>query len=149
LVALDAASEALEAIRREMAFDPRELEQVEERLFALRAAARKHQVECDALPEVLAKYAADIEALESGAETLAALEADLKAADSEYRKTAGVLSKAREKAASALSKAVEAELPDLKLGSARFIVDRQVDAERVSAQGFDQIAFHVQTNPGT
>jgi DNA repair protein RecN (Recombination protein N) len=149
LVALDTASEALEAIRREMAFDPRELEQVEERLFGLRAAARKHQIECDELPNVLARYQADIEALESGAETLAALEAELTAADSEYRKAAGVLSKVREKAAGALTKAVEAELPDLKLGAARFIVDRQVEAERVSAHGFDQIAFHVQTNPGT
>jgi DNA repair protein RecN (Recombination protein N) len=45
--------------------------------------------------------------------------------------------------------AVEAELPDLKLGAARFIVDRQVDPARVAATGFDQIAFHVQTNPGT
>ena len=42
-----------------------------------------------------------------------------------------------------------AELPDLKLSSARFIVDHQVDKARISASGFDQIAFHVQTNPGT
>ncbi len=42
-----------------------------------------------------------------------------------------------------------AELPDLKLGAAKFIVDRQVDEKRVAASGFDQIAFHVQTNPGT
>ena len=149
LVALDAASEALEAIRREMAFDPRELEQTEERLFALRAAARKHQVEADALTEVLAKYEGDIEALESGAETLVALEAELRDAGAAYHEAAEKLSKARERAAKALSKAVEAELPDLKLGAAKFIVDRQVDQERVSPHGIDQIAFHVQTNPGT
>ncbi|RDE09093.1 DNA repair protein RecN [Pelagibacterium lacus] len=149
LVALDAASEALEAIRREMAFDPRELEQVEERLFALRAAARKHQVECDALHEVLERYAADIEALETGAETLATLEAALAEANAAYRAAAKALSGARGTAAAALSTAVEAELPDLKLGAAKFIVDRQVDETRVSAQGFDQIGFHVQTNPGT
>ncbi len=59
------------------------------------------------------------------------------------------LSAARGKAAKALSKAVEAELPDLKLGAAKFIVDRQVDETRVAASGFDQVAFHVQTNPGT
>ena len=149
LVALDSASEALDAIRREMAFDPRELEQVEERLFALRAAARKHQVECDALPDVLARYAGEIEALESGAETLAALEAQLAQADMAYRAAATALSAARDTAAKALSRAVEAELPDLKLGAAKFIVDRQVDQERISAHGFDQVAFHVQTNPGT
>jgi len=48
-----------------------------------------------------------------------------------------------------VSKAVEAELPDLKLGTARFIVDQQVDETRVAATGLDQIAFLVQTNPGT
>ncbi|MCD7060117.1 DNA repair protein RecN [Pelagibacterium xiamenense] len=149
LVALDGANEALDGIRREMAFDPRELEQVEERLFALRAAARKHQVECDALPDILAQFEADLAALESGEETLAALEAEMKAAEAAYHKAAAALSKAREKAAAALSKAVGKELPDLKLGSARFIVDRQVDENKIAASGYDQIEFHVQTNPGT
>ncbi|WP_127143066.1 DNA repair protein RecN [Pelagibacterium montanilacus] len=149
LVALDGASEALDAIRREMAFDPRELEQVEERLFALRAAARKHQVDCDELSDVLARYAADIAALESGAETLAQLEAELSAAEAAYRDNAKALSAAREAAGHALSAAVEAELPDLKLGSARFIVAIESDPDRMAATGFDQVAFHVQTNPGT
>ena len=49
LVALDATSDALETLKREMAFDPADLERVEERLFALRAAARKHQTTCDGL----------------------------------------------------------------------------------------------------
>lgn len=149
LVALDRASEALEEIRREMAFDPRELEQVEERLFALRAAGRKHQVECDALSEVLSKYAEEIEALETGSETLIKLEAELAAANANYVEAARALSAARAKAAEALGTAVEAELPDLKLDAARFIVDLEVDETRVAASGFDQIAFHVQTNPGT
>ncbi|WP_196258178.1 DNA repair protein RecN [Pelagibacterium limicola] len=149
LVALDTANEALDAIRREMAFDPRELEQVEERLFALRAAARKHQVECDELPDVLARYAAEIEALESGGELLAKLEAERAATHAAYIEAARALSAVRARAAKALGKAVEAELPDLKLGAARFIVDQQVDELRVASSGFDQIAFHVQTNPGT
>lgn len=149
LVALDSANEALDVIRREMAFDPRELEQVEERLFALRAAARKHQVECDELPDVLARYRSDIEALENGSGLLAALEAEHKAAQAAYHLAATALSAARKTAAVALSAAVEAELPDLKLASARFIVDQQADETRVAASGFDQIAFHVQTNPGT
>lgn len=149
LVALDGANEALDAIRREMAFDPRELEQVEERLFALRAAARKHQVECDGLPDVLARYAGEIEALESGAERLVALEAELAAAHAAYEAAARALSAARGRAASALGTAVERELPDLRLGAARFIVDIESDENRIAASGFDQVAFHVQTNPGT
>ncbi|RYE88209.1 MAG: DNA repair protein RecN, partial [Hyphomicrobiales bacterium] len=148
LVALDGTSEALEILKREMAFDPTDLEKVEERLFALRAAARKHHVTGDGLIEVLAKYRAELETLQSGEESLKALEAKAVAAREAYFKAASKLSAEREKAAKALTRAVESELPDLKLGSAKFIVDHQVDQHRIAASGFDQIAFHVQTNPG-
>jgi DNA repair protein RecN (Recombination protein N) len=149
LLALDHTYEAIEVLKREMAFDPQELEEVEGRLFALRAAARKHQVQPDALADVLAHYAADLELLESGESRLGALEAEATAARSRYVEIARKLSTDRVRAARSLGKAVEAELPDLKLGSARFIVDQQVDETRVSTHGFDSIAFHVQTNPGT
>ncbi len=149
LVALDHANEALETLKREMDFDPQELERVEERLFALRAAARKHQVAPDDLGGVLERYRADLSALETGTEELAALEQKAEAARASYMKAAAKLSTARRKAATALTKAVEKELPDLKLGSARFIVDFDTDETRISAAGFDQTAFHVQTNPGT
>ena len=149
LAALDRTSDALEDLKREMAYDPSELEDVEERLFALRAAARKHQTQCDELPAVLAKYEADLETLQSGETRLVALlAAETKAAE-RYTKSAEALSTGRAKAAGALGKAVGAELPDLKLGAARFIVDHQADRTRMTAAGFDQIAFHVQTNPGT
>jgi len=149
LVALDRTSDALETIKREMAFDPQELEKVEERLFALRGAARKHGVAPDELPAVLAKYRGDLEMLENGEASLARLEEAATAARTAYKAVAAKLSAQRAKAAAALSKAVEGELPDLKLGNARFIVDHAVDEARVAASGFDQIAFHVQTNPGT
>ncbi len=149
LVALDHASEALETLKREMDFDPLELERVEERLFALRAAARKHQVTPDDLRAVLERYRADLSALENGSEELTALEKKAEAARADYMKAAAKLSKARRKAAADLTKAVEKELPDLKLGSARFIVDFDTDETRINEAGFDQAAFHVQTNPGT
>ncbi|HWV22287.1 MAG TPA: DNA repair protein RecN [Devosia sp.] len=149
LVTLDRAGEALEDLRRQMAYDPAEFEGVEERLFALRAAARKHQTTCDELPAILEKYQGDLDTLQSGETRLKALEADEARARARYREVAETLSAGRAKAAKALSKAVEAELPDLKLGAARFIVDHQIETDRVAAAGFDQIAFHVQTNPGT
>ena len=149
LNALDQTSEAIETLRREMAFDPAELEQVEGRLFALRAAARKHHVTVDDLGEVLEKYRVEIAALQSGESMLAKLEAEAAAARDAYLKAARKLSAARSKTSKSLSKAVEAELPDLKLGSAKFIVDQQIDEGPVSPTGFDQIAYHVQTNPGT
>jgi DNA repair protein RecN (Recombination protein N) len=149
LVELDRTSEAIEALKRQMAFDPAELEEVEGRLFALRAAARKHQVLPDELAGVLARYAADLDLLESGEAALVRLETEAAARRTAYVAAARRLSAAREKAATALSRAVEAELPELKLGAARFSVDRQVDERRTAASGFDSIAFHVQTNPGT
>lgn len=149
LVALDATSDALETLKREMAFDPADLERVEERLFALRAAARKHQTTCDGLSDVLARYKADLDMLQSGEESLKALKAAAATARSAYVASAAALSAARHKAGSALSAAVGAELPDLKLGAARFIVEMQADEARVAASGYDQVAFHVQTNPGT
>ncbi len=149
LAELDHTAEAIEALKREMAFDPQELEQVEARLFALRAAARKHQVAPDDLVAVLARYSADLETLESGETALQKLEVVAATARADYVASATRLSAARERAAAALAKAVEAELPDLKLGAARFLVERQVDVNRVAAGGFDTVAFHVQTNPGT
>ena len=149
LVSLDRTSDALEELKREMAYDPSELESVEERLFAMRAAARKHQTSCDGLAEVLAKYSADLDTLQGGETRLVALVAAEAKASETYRKLAEALSAGRAKAAGALSKAVGAELPDLKLGAAKFIVDHQVDRSRIAASGFDQIQFHVQTNPGT
>jgi DNA repair protein RecN (Recombination protein N) len=149
LVALDATSDALETLKREMAFDPADLERVEERLFALRAAARKHQTTCDGLSDVLARYKADLEMLQSGEDSLKALKIAAAAARAAYVAAASALSAARHQAGTALSKAVGAELPDLKLGAARFIVEMQADESRVAASGYDQVAFHVQTNPGT
>ena len=149
LEVLDRTGLALDELKREMAFDPGELEAVEERLFALRAAARKHQTTCDGLVEVLEKYQGDLDNLQSGESRLRALEAEEANARARYREAAGILSKGRKEAARALSLAVEAELPDLKLGAAKFIVDHQVEPGRVAAAGLDQIIFHVQTNPGT
>ena len=98
---------------------------------------------------MLAKYRAELAALQSGEATLAKLEADVDVAREAYRKAARKLSRGRVKTAKAMSKAVEAELPDLKLGAANSSSTQQVDETRVAASGFDQIAFHVQTNPGT
>ncbi|MBJ3783767.1 DNA repair protein RecN [Devosia sediminis] len=149
LATLDRTTDALDELKREMAFDPGELEAVEERLFALRAAARKHQTTPDELVAVLDKYQCDLDTLQSGESRLKALEAEEATARARYREAADILSTGRKQAAKALSAAVEAELPDLKLGAAKFIVDHEVNADRVAATGFDQIAFHVQTNPGT
>lgn len=144
---LEAARAALEAALREADFDPRELERTEERLFALRAAARKHSCTVDALAPLRVRMATDLADLDHGEERLGALEAAVATLEADYRAKARALSVAREGAARSLEAAVAAELPALKLERARFLADRSEDAP--GAEGIDRIEFHVQTNPGT
>lgn len=150
--ALDTLSSAqmeVEAALRRTEFDPRELERVEERLFALRAAARKYSVPVTALPALAEKMVADLADLDAGEERLKRLEADVAAAQSLYRDAALSLSAKRGHAAMALAEAVMAELPALKLERARFMVDVASDPANAGVEGIDTVEFHVQTNPGT
>jgi DNA repair protein RecN (Recombination protein N) len=149
LTALDEATRALEAAIAATDFDPKDLERTEERLFALRAEARKHMVQVADLPALAERMAADLAALESGEERLAGLQAAAKAARSRYDLAAAALSKKRHAAAQQLAKAVNAELPALKLERAEFTVAIESDAEKVSAEGIDDVGFVVRTNPGT
>lgn len=139
----------LESALRETEFDPRELESVEERLFALRAASRKYSVTVEELPALCDRMVADLADLDAGEDKLAALVDASAKAQSSYDKKAAVLSQKRRKSAAALEKAVERELPDLKLERARFIVEMQSEPETRGKTGIDQLEFHVQTNPGT
>ncbi|KAF0232300.1 MAG: DNA repair protein RecN [Beijerinckiaceae bacterium] len=149
LTALDEAQYGLEAALRDAEFDPRELERVEERLFALRAAARKYHVPVDDLPALAAKYAGDLDALDHGEAQLAALEQRAREAEALARAKASHISDIRRNAAAALDEAIAAELPPLKLDRARFITEIDSDPTRLEATGFDRIEFHVATNPGS
>lgn len=139
----------IEAALRKTEYDPRELERVEERLFALRAASRKYSVPVSALPALAVKMIADLAELDAGEERLAELERQVAAARADFDNAARNLSERRHKAAEALEQAVMAELPALKLERARFMVQMTADAEQGTADGIDVVEFHVQTNPGT
>src|SRR5712692_1015489 len=145
--ALDAALAALEAALRAADHDPRELERIEERLFALRAAGRKYNVPVDGLDALAARYAADLALIDAGAERLATLAAAAREADARYRAAATALSDARRKAACKLDAAVNGELKPLKLERAEFSTEIEVEAG--GPHGFDRIEFWVRTNPGT
>ncbi len=146
---LDSATQAVEAALRACDFDPRELELCEERLFALRAISRKYNAAVDALPALAQKYAADLAALDAGEARLAALAQAVSEAMAVYARAANALSMARRRQAKALEKAVNAELPPLKLERAAFSVEVASDENLVSADGHDRIEFFVRTNPGS
>lgn len=149
LDALETARAHLEAALSATAFNPRELEQIEERLFALRAAARKYGGAVDDLPKVQAKFEADLAALDRSAATLAGLEERTAAAEAAYRAAAAKLAQRRAKAAASLDKAVDAELPPLKLERAHFTARIDSDPAQAGPEGYDRVEFWVQTNPGT
>jgi DNA repair protein RecN (Recombination protein N) len=147
--ALEEADQHLNAALAAADFDPLELERIEERLFALRAASRKYNTPVDLLAALAAKYAADVALIDAGAEQLNKLEAAAAEADQRYSAAAKKLSAAREKAAQKLDKAVNAELAPLKLERATFTTQLESDPASPGPQGFDRIEFWVQTNPGT
>ena len=134
---------------RRRRFRSAELERIEERLFALRAASRKYSTPVDGLAALASKMAADVALIDAGAEQLKKLEATAAEADQRYGAAAAKLSAARAKAATKLDKAVNAELPPLKLERASFTTQLEADEASPGPQGIDRIEFWVQTNPGT
>jgi DNA repair protein RecN (Recombination protein N) len=150
--AQDALSEAeglLTRLMSETGPDPRRLEQVEERLFALRAGGRKHSVPVSELASLLVNLRSRLEALDAGAGEVAALEAAEGKARQSYLAAAGKLSATRRKSAAALEKALAEELPPLKLDRARLMIDITArDESAWGADGQDRVSFLVATNPG-
>jgi DNA repair protein RecN (Recombination protein N) len=149
LVALDAAQAGVERALRATEYDPKKLELTEERLFALRAAGRKHSVPVDDLARLRDTMAADLADLDAGEERLAHLEQQAAAARDIYDDLAARLSDKRKATAEVLARTVMAELPALKLERAEFIVEIASDAANRAGEGIDQIEFWVRTNPGT
>ncbi|NNK78639.1 MAG: AAA family ATPase, partial [Litoreibacter sp.] len=131
------AAQGVELCLEALSFDPRELEAVEERLFALRGLARKH----DVLPDELAAFSetlqARLEAVEAGEAQIAALRMDLVEARETYDKRAGEISTKRGKAARALDKAMAAELGPLKMERAVFTT--QISEDTPGPDGLDAV----------
>ena len=149
LNALEEARAHLEQALRTADHDPLELERIEERLFALRAAGRKYNSPVDNLSALAAKYAADLALIDAGAEQLAALEKAARDAQVQFTKAADALSAARKKGALKLDKAVNAEL-GRSSSSARSSRPRSSPMRRRQGpNGIDRVEFWVQTNPGT
>jgi DNA repair protein RecN (Recombination protein N) len=156
LAALERAEEALaeaDTILSRLASDadadPRLLEQTEERLFALRAAARKHGVAVVELPPLLDQLRERLTHLESGEANLIELERESRETRDRYVAAARALTDARRAAADRLSAAVMVELPPLRLDKARFFVEVMDLAETAwGSAGADQVRFLIATNPG-
>ncbi|PAX08252.1 DNA repair protein RecN [Sphingomonas lenta] len=144
-----AAEDKLREARVALAYDPRELEADEARLFDLRGMARKHRVQPDDLAALAEELSGRLQRLEAGEEGIGKLEAQVAAARAEYDKAADALSERRRAAAARLDDAVAGELPPLKLDAARFRTNvAPASPDNWSGAGKDRVEFEIATNPG-
>ena len=161
LIEAGEAESVLEAALRDMEGERGTLEVVEERLFALRDAARKHRVTVDGLPGLLDETRRLLEQIDTGAAGLDAERHAAREAEAAFRaaardltkgRTAAAargLTKGRAAAAARLARAITAELPPLRLDRAKVRVqlDPLPEADW-GAEGAERVAFEVCTNPG-
>jgi DNA repair protein RecN (Recombination protein N) len=146
MVELDEAMEGVVAAIDTMSFNPIELEETEERLFAIRAMARKHEVLADDLAGFAETLRGKLDALDAGDAAQAGLEKAVRDAQAAYDAAADTLTDARRKKAGKLDKAVAAELAPLKMERAVFAT--QITEETPGPEGRDAVSFTVATNPG-
>ncbi|MGG7643946.1 DNA repair protein RecN [Rhodovulum sp. YNF3179] len=146
LTELGEAAQGVEQCLEALDFDPHELERIEERLFAIRALARKH----DVLPDELGGFAGDLrarlDAIDRGAEEIAGLKSALAEAEGGYDAAAGALSEIRHEAAARLDAAMADELAPLKMERAVFTTG--IAPAEPGPEGRDAVTFRVATNPG-
>ena len=147
------ATEARDAVERcagELRADPGRLEAAEERLFGLRALARKHGVVPDALPEFREQTARKLDAIDNAATSLAASRAARDEARAAYEAAAEALSQGRRAAAVRLDRAVNGELAPLRLGAARFATAIEpLEEPDWDPNGAERVTFMASTNPNT
>lgn len=140
----------LEEVSHNVSLNQNELENIEERLYALRGLARKHNVAVSDLPQTLADFRNRLSTIELGEEGIAALRKAEDTAKLDYVKAANELSSARQVAALQLDNKVMSELPPLKMEKARFVtVVEKTDESGWSEKGFNNVYFTVATNPNS
>ncbi len=143
---LGEAQSGVERLLDSLDFNPSELEEAEERLFAIRALARKHGVAADDLAGFADELRGRLSALDAGDAELGERRAALKVAQDSYDRAASLLTEARKTAAAALDAAVSTELAPLKMDRAVFTT--QIDASDPGPEGANNVTFTVATNPG-
>jgi len=141
------AQQGVEDALQYLNVDPQELEQTEERLFALRALGRKHSVLPDALPALAVGFREKLARIDMGEGHIHVLEQAVSAALLQYDKHADALSKKRWQAGGRLDKAMQAELAPLKMERATFTTEFST-RDHSGPDGKDNVAFRVATNPG-
>lgn len=143
---LSEAQSGVESCIDALTFNPHELEEVEERLFAIRGLARKHDVLADELGTFADGLRDRLGALDRGAADLADLTKTRAAAQDVYDVATTDLTDARRTMAVLLDKAMASELAPLKMERAVFATE--ITPADAGPDGVDSVDFTVATNPG-
>ena len=149
-VEIQEASSQIESLSLQLSESEYNLQEIDDRLFALKGQARKHGCTIADLPAKREELAHELNMIEHGDEVLSGLLQKVNQARRSYCEQAELLSKRRYDAAQKLDQSVGAELPPLKMEKARFVtqVDRLPEDEWTS-HGIDKIQFLVATNTGS
>lgn len=146
---IEEARAGIQNFSADLQHEEQSLETIDERLFALKAQARKHGCDVNDLLEKREQLAAELNAIEYAEDTLAAQIKAAETAFEAYKTKASIISKQRRAAAKTLDQSIIAELEPLKLGKAKFVTDIQtLPEDQWGAKGMDQVRFLVATNPG-
>ena len=141
------AQRGIEEALTALDFNPSDLEYLEERLFAIRALARKHNVQSDDLPELTETFRARLLEIDTGADHILVLQSAVTEAEATYDTSATSLSQTRREAGGRLDAAMGTELAPLKMERAEFTTEI-TDADQAGPEGRDRVIFTVATNPG-
>ncbi|WP_169568458.1 DNA repair protein RecN [Sneathiella limimaris] len=149
-IEMNEATMLIDAVSSDLDLDPAGVEHIEERLFSLRAAARKHKCEVSGLNKVLGEFRERLAKVEFGDAEVIRLTEEVSNARNKYEAAARELHEKRSTAAEKMDDAVMTELGPLKLGSARFQTSvQELQEESWSASGIDKVEFRIATNPGS
>lgn len=155
LEALDRASAELgeamnhiESYASDMNDQEYHLQDVDDRLYAIRSAARKHECRADDLQQKCEEFQAQLETVEAQDDILSDLAIKVDKAKKQYIELAQSIHQARAKFATKLDAEIMAELPPLKLEKARFVTSVKIKPEEEwSENGMDKVEFLIATNP--
>ena len=149
LVEVVEANAQIQDVSDQLANQPRRLQEIDERLYALRSAARKYGVMGDGLSELQQKRIDELASLEQATDLLAGYAKAAATARASYYETASELHRCRLEAATILEQAVMTELPALMLPQAQFKVQvNELPEAQWGELGLDRIDFMVAMNKG-
>ena len=149
LVELDEAVAQIESASEDISLNANDINSVEERLFALKALARKHNCTIDELPDTLEQIKKKLNDIQISGDEIIELKKEIASIRKDYMQKALELHESREKAAQNLSSKVGAELSFLNMGKAEFKVNiKKLEEEDWHEKGMDLVCFEAKTNAG-